>query len=170
MESKTDYGLIILTCFAIVYTIVGISRLFGYVFSGKLILGCAICSVAFATISILETLITGYKQAEKTIIFQVKLHGGDTLLTHKYNEIHENYMKKINLIHKTKSCLLFITMITFFTIVTTNWINENSTLADGLSLISFALIIFDIVIRMYLEKVIINFNNWSRSQKLRRND
>lgn len=59
-----------------------------------------------------------------------------------------------------------MTMIIFFIIVTTNWINENSTLADGLSLISFALIIFDIVIRMYLEKLIINFNRWS--QQLRR--
>lgn len=163
MESKTDYGLIILTCFAIVYTIVGISRLFGYAFSGRLILGCAICSVAFATISILETLVSGYKQAEK-----IPLHREGTLPTNKYNEIHENYTRKINLIHKTKSSLLFITMITFFIIVTTNWIDENSTLADGLSLISFALIIFDIVVRMYLEKLIINFNKWS--QQLRRND
>lgn len=168
MESKTDYGLIILTCFAIVYTIVGISKLFGCVFSGRLILGCAICSVAFATISILETLVSGYKQAEKNVISQIKLHGGGTLPTDKYNKIHENYMRKINLIHKTKSRLLFMTMIIFFIIVTTNWIDENSTLADGLSLISFALIIFDIVIRMYLEKLIINFNRWS--QQLRRND
>ena len=168
MVSKTDYGLIILTCFAIVYTIVGISRLFGYAFSGRLILGCAICSVAFATISILETLVSGYKQAEKNVISKIPLHGEGTLPTNKYNEIHENYTRKINLIHKTKSSLLFITMITFFIIVTTNWIDENSTLADGLSLISFALIIFDIVVRMYLEKLIINFNRWS--QQLRRND
>ena len=101
LETKTDYGSIILACFAGVYMVVGISKLFGYVFfDGKLILGCAICSVAFATISILETLVNGYKQAEKIILSQIKLQGKNASQTDKCDEIHENYTRKINWIHK----------------------------------------------------------------------
>lgn len=168
MEFKTDYGGIILTCFAVIYVMVGISRLFGCDIDGKLILGCAICSVAFATISILETLVNGYKQAENAILFQIKLQGKNTSVINKCHEIRDNYTRKMNIIHRTKDFLLFITMMIFFVIVTTNWIDENSTLADGLSLISFALIIFDIVIRMYLEKIVINFIEWI--QQLRKGD
>lgn len=168
MESKTDYGFIILMCFALVYMLVGLSKLVGFVFNGKLILGCAICSVAFAVMSILESLIAGYKQAEQSIISQIKLQNENALSTSKQNEIHNNYVRKINWIHKLKGRILFVTMIIFFIIVTTDWIKENSTLADGLSLISFSFIILDIALKMYLEKVIINFNNWI--QQLRRND
>lgn len=74
-------------------------------------------------------------------------------------------MNKINWLHKLKSVLLIITIATFLFIITTNYIEENSTLADGLSLISFALIIFDIALKMYLEKIIIEFNYWAQQMK-----
>lgn len=165
MESKTDYGFIFIIGLAIVYLLIGILKLsgYGYIFDGKIILGCSICSVAFAITSILETLVTGYKQAEKSIMSKMKEKNKSN--NNVYKQIHENYINKINWLHKIKSVLLIITIATFLFIITTNYIEENSTLADGLSLISFALIIFDIALKMYLEKIIIEFNYWAQQMK-----
>ena len=167
MESKTDYGFIFTISFAIAYFLIGILKLcgYGYIFDGKIILGCSICSVAFAITSILETFVTGYKKAEKSITS--KMNDKNKSDNNAHEKIHENYIKKINWLHKLKSILLVIIIPTFFFITTTNYIEESPTLADGLSLISFALIIFDIALKMYFEKIITEFNYWAQQVKQR---
>lgn len=90
MESKTDYGFIFIIGLAIVYLLIGILKLsgYGYIFDGKIILGCSICSVAFAITSILETLVTGYKQAEKSIMSKMKEKINQIITyTNKYTKI-----------------------------------------------------------------------------------
>lgn len=165
MESKTDYGFIFIISFAIAYFLIGILKLcgYGYIFDEKIILGCSICSVAFAVTSILETFVTGYKKGEKSVIS--KINDKHELSNNAHEKIHENYIKNINLLHKLKSILLVIIIPTFFFITVANFIEENPTLSDGLSLISFALIIFDIALKMYFEKIITEFNYWAQKMK-----
>lgn len=166
LESKTDYGFIFIVGFAIAYLLTGLLKLYGYAFSGKIMLGCSICSVAFAITSILETFVTGYKQAEKSVISKITdKNQSNPQVYEMYKIMQENYMRKINWLHKLKSILLVIIMTVFFLIITTDYIEGNSTLADGLSLISFALIIFDIALKMYLEKIIVEFNYWAKQIK-----
>lgn len=159
MESQTDYGFIIIICLAVAYMLVGLLRLTGYFYDGKIILICSLCSVIFAIISIIETLVTGYKQAQKSLLSQMESDN------YNYAEIQKNYTKKINWLHKLKNFLLFITMTLFFFLMPTDFINENSTLADGLSLLSFSLILMDISLKMYLEKIIVEFKIWIKKIK-----
>ena len=152
MELRTNYGLIFIFALAIAYILIGIIRLLGYNLPSKLLLMCSIFSVMFAIISLLESFVTGYKQAENELLHKINVKKT------KITDLHEKYVDIINFLHKLKSILFFITVLLFFFFISTDFISENAVLADGLSLISFSLVILDIALKMKLETVINNFH------------
>ena len=97
MENKTNYGLVFISAFAVSYLIIGILRISGHMFDGKLYLLCSISSTVFAFISILESFVDGLKQAEQEVLSKIKkmkLQVDDETI--KINYIHEVYLRKIN--------------------------------------------------------------------------
>ena len=170
MEEKTNYGLIFISAFGFSYLIIAALRFLGYVYNGKIFLLCSMCSASFALISILESIVSYLKKSEKVALnklhyFESCKQGNhstqveytNTEKRNPSNDIHEKYIRRINKIHIWKSRLTFATIFIFFLFLSTDFVEENATLADTLSLISFALIFIDIAIKHYMQYIIERF-------------
>lgn len=170
MEEKTNYGLIFISAFGISYLIIALLRFFGYVYNGKIFLLCSMCSASFAIISILESVVSYLKKSETVVLnklhhfesceqesYSPQVEYADTEKQNQSDGIHKEYIRRINKLHHLKSGLAFTTVFIFFLFLSTNFVEENSILADTLSLISFALIFIDIAIKHYMQYIVERF-------------
>ena len=118
----------------------------------------------------MESIVSYLKKSEKVALnklnhfesckqekYSTQVECTDTEKPNPSHDIHKEYIRRINKIHIWKSRLTFATIFIFFLFLSTDFVEENATLADTLSLISFALIFIDIAIKHYMQYIIERF-------------
>lgn len=170
MKSNIKYANILIIALAVAYFIIGGMNLGGYV-DGKVILLCSIVSFAVAIVQILDVVISAL-QILKTRIIKISIgflnawgtENKDRSYDEKISKIeeykndqknihkkYENIIKKISLL---ANIILSIVLIVFILGLSTEFIKENTKIADTLSIFSFAFIFVSLTIQSYLDNYI----------------
>lgn len=174
MKSNIKYADILIVALGIAYMIIGIMNLFGII-QAKIILLCSIVSFVIAIVQIMDTIASGLRIIKINIIktsvcmleawHQTNKNSNIKLRQQKITEyktdwetIGATYESIIKLICYISNGVLTGAMVFFLVGLSTDFIKGNAIVADTLTLLSFAIVFFSIVLQTHMDKYIEKMN------------
>ncbi len=174
MKSNIRYVNCVFIGLGLAYIILSILNIFGHI-QAKIILLCSIMSLIIAIVQILDLFISSSKISEinvlKTSLYILQVwYDENTNLDKKdiqkkieeFNNDKNNIQKKYdNRIHKlciSSNIILTLSIIFFFIGISTDFLKENTILADTLTLFSFAIFFLSLAFNTKIDNYVEEFN------------
>lgn len=174
MKSNIKYADGVFMALGLAYIILGTLNIFGRV-QGKIILLCSIVSFVIAIVQILDSFISSIRVVEtnvlKTSLCMLQAWYGEHMNLNKEDikkkigefnsdrrNIQKRYTRLISNLCIISNIILTVSIVFFLIGVSTDFVKENTTLADTLTLFSFAIIFISLVLHTQINNYVEEFN------------